>query len=149
MFITPRLEVVIDVASEEASKFKDEYISTEHLFGTPLSATARRPTVARPGRNQRAHPARGGRDPRRQRALIRPRKTKYRTRLERYSRDLTQMARGQTDPVIAATLRSCSDLSTGPADKEQPCVDRRGLCWQDRHRRSDWRRAADDDARSR
>ena len=32
VFITPRLKRVIDVANEEASKLKDEYISTEHLL---------------------------------------------------------------------------------------------------------------------
>jgi len=32
IFITPRVKRIIDLANEEASKLKDEYISTEHLF---------------------------------------------------------------------------------------------------------------------
>ena len=32
VFITPRLKRVMDVANEEATKLKDEYISTEHIF---------------------------------------------------------------------------------------------------------------------
>jgi ATP-dependent Clp protease ATP-binding subunit ClpC len=32
VFITPRLKRVMDIAYEEASKLKDEYISTEHIF---------------------------------------------------------------------------------------------------------------------
>ena len=44
VFITPRVKRVLDLAREEATKFKDEYISTEHLLlamlhdrGTPLA----------------------------------------------------------------------------------------------------------------
>ena len=32
IFITPRVKRVIDLANEEASRLKDEYISTEHIF---------------------------------------------------------------------------------------------------------------------
>src|SRR5690606_24041935 len=32
VFITPRLKRVIDLANEEASRLRDEYISTEHIF---------------------------------------------------------------------------------------------------------------------
>jgi ATP-dependent Clp protease ATP-binding subunit ClpC len=32
VFITPRLKRVMDLAHEEATKLKDEYISTEHIF---------------------------------------------------------------------------------------------------------------------
>ncbi len=32
VYITPRLKRVIDQSNEEASKLKDDYISTEHLF---------------------------------------------------------------------------------------------------------------------
>jgi ATP-dependent Clp protease ATP-binding subunit ClpC len=32
VFITPRVKRILDVANEEANRFRDEYISTEHLF---------------------------------------------------------------------------------------------------------------------
>ena len=32
IFITPRVKRIIDLANEEASRLKDEYISTEHIF---------------------------------------------------------------------------------------------------------------------
>ena len=37
IFITPRVKRIIDLANEEASRLKDEYISTEHLFLAILS----------------------------------------------------------------------------------------------------------------
>ena len=37
IFITPRVKHLIDLANQEASKLKDEYISTEHLFMGILS----------------------------------------------------------------------------------------------------------------
>src|SRR5690349_16412381 len=32
VFITPRVKRIIDLAKEEASRLRDEYISTEHIF---------------------------------------------------------------------------------------------------------------------
>ncbi|MCK7526938.1 MAG: hypothetical protein MZV64_59720 [Ignavibacteriales bacterium] len=62
--------------------------------------------------------------------------TRYRT-LEKYSRDLTQLAReGKLDPVIGRDneiLRVIQILS--PPHQEQPGADRRGGRGQDRHRR--------------
>jgi ATP-dependent Clp protease ATP-binding subunit ClpC len=43
VYITPRLKRVIDQSNEEASKLKDDYISTEHLF---LAIAADRNTPA-------------------------------------------------------------------------------------------------------
>ncbi len=37
IFITPGLKRIIDLANEEASRLKDEYISTEHIFLAILS----------------------------------------------------------------------------------------------------------------
>ena len=37
VFITPRVKRIIDLANEEASRLKDEYISTEHIFLAILS----------------------------------------------------------------------------------------------------------------
>ena len=40
IFITPRVKRIIDLANEEASRLKDEYISTEHIFLAILSENA-------------------------------------------------------------------------------------------------------------
>ncbi len=102
IFITPRVKRIIDLANEEASRLKDEYISTEHLFLAILSE--RNTPAARllegSGLNrERVYDAimqmRGG-----QRVTDPQAETRYRT-LEKYSRDLTALAReGKLDPVI-------------------------------------------------
>ncbi len=102
IFITPRVKRIIDLANEEASRLKDEYISTEHLFLAILSE--RNTPAARllegAGLNrERVYDAivqmRGG-----QRVTDPQAETRYRT-LEKYSRDLTTQAReGKLDPVI-------------------------------------------------
>ncbi len=102
VYITPRVKRVFDIAAEEATKLKDEYISTEHI----LLAIA----VARDGAASRIlndfgvtrqrvldvlADVRGG-----QRVTTPQAETRYRT-LEKYSRDLSQEARdGKLDPVI-------------------------------------------------
>jgi ATP-dependent Clp protease ATP-binding subunit ClpC len=102
VFITPRVKRVVDIANEEANRLKDEYISTEHLFLAILSE--RRTAVARilaeAGISKERvleviKEIRGG-----QRVTDPQAETRYRT-LEKYSRDLTQMAlEGKLDPVI-------------------------------------------------
>jgi len=102
IFITPRVKRIIDLANEEASRLKDEYISTEHIFlailserNTPAARLLEGAGITR----ERVHDAimqiRGG-----QRVTDPQAETRYRT-LEKYSRDLTQLAReGKLDPVI-------------------------------------------------
>jgi len=116
VFITPRVKRVIDVADEEARRFKDEYISTEHIFLAILSekrtAIARILSEAGLSR-ERVESAirelRGG-----QRVTDPQAETRYRM-LEKYSRDLTALAReGKIDPVIgrdAEILRVIQVLS--------------------------------------
>ncbi len=106
IFITPRVKRIIDLANEEASRLKDEYISTEHLFLAILSE--RNTPAARllegAGLNRdRVYEAivqlRGG-----QRVTDPQAETRYRT-LEKYSRDLTTQAReGKLDPVIGRDI---------------------------------------------
>jgi len=102
VYITPRLKRVLDVATEEAQKRNDEYISTEHLL---LGIAQERNTEA-----ARILAEHGISKERIERAMqeLRPgqrvtdpgAESRYRV-LERYSRDLTQMAReGKLDPVI-------------------------------------------------
>ncbi len=102
VYITPRVQRALTRANEEAQKLKDEYISTEHLL---LAIVAEREGSAARILNDhgisyeailRALPEiRGG-----QRVTSPQAESRYRT-LEKYSRDLTELARaGKLDPVI-------------------------------------------------
>src|SRR5512136_2148275 len=102
VFVTPRLKRVLDLAIEEASRLKDEYISTEHILlamaADRNSSTSR--LLAESGvTKDRIYEAikevRGG-----QRATTPQAESRYRV-LERYSRDLTKLAKeSKLDPVI-------------------------------------------------
>ena len=102
IFITPRVKRIIDLANEEANRLKDEYISTEHIFlailserSTPAARLLEGAGVTRERVYDAVQQIRGG-----QRVTDPQAETRYRT-LERYSRDLTQLAReGKLDPVI-------------------------------------------------
>ncbi|MCZ2127572.1 MAG: AAA family ATPase [Anaerolineales bacterium] len=102
IFITPRVKRIIDLANEEANRLKDEYISTEHIFlailterNTPAARILESAGLSRDRVYDAVQDLRGG-----QRVTDPQAETKYRT-LEKYSRDLTQLAReGKLDPVI-------------------------------------------------
>jgi ATP-dependent Clp protease ATP-binding subunit ClpC len=102
IFITPRVKRVVDMANEEANRLNDEYISTEHIFLAILSerntAIARLLSdegITKDRVNDAIKDIRGG-----QRVTDRKAESRYRT-LEKYSRDLTQLAKeGKLDPVI-------------------------------------------------
>jgi ATP-dependent Clp protease ATP-binding subunit ClpC len=102
IFITPRVKRIIDLANEEANRLKDEYISTEHIFlailserSTPAARLLEGAGVSRDRVYDAIQQVRGG-----QRVTDPQAETRYRT-LEKYSRDLTKMAReGKLDPVI-------------------------------------------------
>jgi ATP-dependent Clp protease ATP-binding subunit ClpC len=102
IFITPRVKRIMEVANEEASKLKDEFISTEHLFlailserNTPASRILQESGVERKRILEAIMQLRGG-----QRVTDRKAESRYRT-LEKYSRDLTQLAHEtKLDPVI-------------------------------------------------
>jgi ATP-dependent Clp protease ATP-binding subunit ClpC len=102
VFITPRVKRIVDLANDEASRFKDEFISTEHLFLAILSernTAAARILMEAGVTKERVYDTikdiRGG-----QRVTDPQAETRYRT-LEKYSRDLTTMAKqGKLDPVI-------------------------------------------------
>ena len=116
IFITPRVKRIIDLANEEANRLKDEYISTEHIFlailserSTPAARLLEGAGVTKDRVLEAINQLRGG-----QRVTDPQAETRYRT-LEKYSRDLTQMAReGKLDPVIgrdAEILRVIQILS--------------------------------------
>ena len=102
IFITPRVKRIIDLANEEANRLKDEYISTEHIFlailterNTPAARILESAGLTRDRVYDAVHDLRGG-----QRVTDPQAETRYRT-LEKYSRDLTLLAReGKLDPVI-------------------------------------------------
>jgi ATP-dependent Clp protease ATP-binding subunit ClpC len=102
IFITPRVKRIIDLANEEANRLKDEYISTEHIFlailterNTPAARILESAGLTRDRVYDSIQDLRGG-----QRVTDPQAETRYRT-LEKYSRDLTQLAReGKLDPVI-------------------------------------------------
>jgi ATP-dependent Clp protease ATP-binding subunit ClpC len=102
IFITPRVKRIVDLANEEANRLKDEYISTEHIFlailterNTPAARILESAGLTRDRVYDAVQDLRGG-----QRVTDPQAETRYRT-LEKYSRDLTQLAReGKLDPVI-------------------------------------------------
>lgn len=102
VFITPRVKRVLDLANDEANSLKDDYISTEHIFlaivserNTPLARLLAEMGVTKERVLNVIAEVRGG-----QRVTDRHAEARYRI-LEKYSRDLTQMAReGKLDPVI-------------------------------------------------
>lgn len=116
IFITPRVKRIIDLANEEANRLKDEYISTEHIFlaimterNTPAARTLESAGLTRDRVYEAVQDLRGG-----QRVTDPQAETRYKT-LEKYSRDMTKMAReGKLDPVIgrdAEILRVIQVLS--------------------------------------
>ncbi len=102
VFITPRVKRVLDLANDEANRLKDDYISTEHLFlaiaserNTPVARILLENGVTKSRIYDAVKEVRGG-----QRVTDRRAETRYRI-LEKFSRDLTSMARElKLDPVI-------------------------------------------------
>src|SRR5690606_39027333 len=102
VFITPRVNRVIEGGQEGANRLNDEYISTEHIFlailsnrNTPSSRFLREANVTRERVMETIQQIRGG-----QRVTDPQAESRYRT-LDKYSRDLTRMAAsGKLDPVI-------------------------------------------------
>ena len=102
VFITPRVKRVMDLANQEASRLKDDYVSTEHLFlaiaserNTPSAQILSENGITKSRIYDAIKEIRGG-----QRVTDPMAESRYRT-LEKYSRDLSKMAyEGQLDPVI-------------------------------------------------
>ena len=101
-FLTPRLNEIFKRAQEEAGRLKDEYISVEHLFlgiledASGVAAQVLQANgVSKDGVYAALQSMRGG-----QRVTDPSPEEKYQA-LERYSRDLTDLAqKGKLDPVI-------------------------------------------------
>ena len=102
VFITPRLKRIMDIAYEEATRMKDEYISTEHILlavaserNTPSANILREAGISKERIAEAITQVRNG-----QRVTEPTAENKYRV-LEKYGRDLTKAASdGKLDPVI-------------------------------------------------
>ncbi|MCH2539984.1 MAG: AAA family ATPase, partial [Anaerolineales bacterium] len=102
VFITPRVKRIIDLANEDANRLKDEFISTEHIFlailserNTNVARILSEAGIDRDRVTTAIKELRGG-----QRVTSPQAEARYKV-LEKYSRDLTKMARtGKLDPVI-------------------------------------------------
>jgi ATP-dependent Clp protease ATP-binding subunit ClpB len=101
--VSPRLNLVGDLAQAEAERLKDEYVSTEHLLVAIAGETGRSPAakllasrgITRDRIFESLSSVRGS-----QRVTDQNPEGKYQA-LERYGRDLTELAqRGKLDPVI-------------------------------------------------
>ncbi len=127
VFITPRVKRIIDVANEEASRLRDEYISTEHIFlailserNTPVARILAEIGITKERTVEAIREMRGG-----QRITDRSAESRFRT-LERYSRDLTALAKGgRLDPVIGREGRDSAGYpGTQPPHQKQPGANR-------------------------
>ncbi len=102
IFITPRVKRIMELANDEATKIKDEFISTEHIFlailgerNTPASRLLQESGIDRKRVLEAIMQIRGGKN-----VTDRKSESRYRT-LEKFSRDLTQQAHdSKLDPVI-------------------------------------------------
>jgi ATP-dependent Clp protease ATP-binding subunit ClpC len=102
IFYTPRIRTVLELSQGEANRLKDEFISTEHIFlailserNTPSARILQEFGVNRDRVLAAIKDLRGG-----QRVTNPQAEGRYKT-LDKYSRDLTQLAREQKlDPVI-------------------------------------------------
>jgi ATP-dependent Clp protease ATP-binding subunit ClpB len=103
VYVSPRLKRVLDLAQEEASRLRDDYISTEHLFialadptvGGPVLRVFQGLGINRDRIYQVLTQVRGA-----QRVTSPHPESTYEA-LQRYGRDLTDLARqGKLDPVI-------------------------------------------------
>jgi ATP-dependent Clp protease ATP-binding subunit ClpB len=99
--LSPRLDAVLKTALREAETLKDEYVSSEHLLLALVDAkTAAGDTLRRLG-VKRDHVLRVLREVRGSHRVDDPNAESRYQALEKYGRDLTEMARkGKLDPVI-------------------------------------------------
>lgn len=100
IFLTPRVKMVVDVAKTEATRMGDDYISTEHLLlailaekNTQLARLLEEFGINRQNVHEAITEMRGGKKG------VKGGSSRYKT-LEKYSRDLTQVAKeGKLDPI--------------------------------------------------
>ncbi len=102
IFYTPRIRTVLDLAQKEANRFKDEFISTEHIMlailserNTTSSRILKEFNITRDRIAENIKELRGGK-----KVTSKQAESRYKA-LDKFSRDLTAMAQeGKLDPVI-------------------------------------------------
>ena len=100
-FITPRLKKVIEGAEGAAEQLKDEYVSTEHLLLSMLEDDGEAGKALRESGVSKDHVLKALVDIRGAQRITDPNPEEKYQALEKYSRDLTDLARkGKLDPVI-------------------------------------------------
>src|SRR5919108_675374 len=100
-FITPRLKKIIEAAEEEAETLKDEYVSTEHLLLSMVQDSGEAGKILREFGASRDKILNGLVGIRGGQRITDPNPEEKYQALEKYSRDLTDLARkGKLDPVI-------------------------------------------------
>lgn len=100
-FITPRLKRVIERAESEADALKDAYVSTEHLFLAMVEDEGETGKILRETGASRDPILKALVDVRGAQRITDPNPEEKYHALEKYSRDLTDLARkGKLDPVI-------------------------------------------------
>jgi len=130
------LNDVLERAFKEADSFKDEYVSTEHLF-LAIASQDRGPgwaTIETAGRFPRIHSSSVDRRAAERKRVTSQKSRVYYASLEKYARDLTELARkSKLDPVIGRDERnSPCDADFGAAHEKQPGADRRAWRWENR-----------------
>jgi ATP-dependent Clp protease ATP-binding subunit ClpB len=100
-FITPRLKKVIEGAEAAADSLKDEYVSAEHLLLSMVEDDGEAGRILRESGVSKDHILKGLVDIRGAQRITDPNPEEKYQALEKYSRDLTDLARkGKLDPVI-------------------------------------------------
>ncbi len=102
IFYTPRILTVLDFSEKEANRFKDEFISTEHIFlamlserNSPSSNILKEFNLTRKRLVEAIKELRGGK-----KVTSKKSESRYKI-LDKYSRDLTKLAyEGKLDPVV-------------------------------------------------
>ena len=101
IYVTPRLNRLLDNAEDEAKKLKDEYVSIEHVLLAALDDSGAAGRILKKFGLTRDRLMQALREVRGSQRVTSPNPEATYQALERYGRDLTQLAaQGKLDPVI-------------------------------------------------
>ncbi|MEK7629034.1 MAG: ATP-dependent chaperone ClpB [Patescibacteria group bacterium] len=101
LFLSQDLALIIEQAQKEAGKFKDEYVSTEHLLLALLFVPSRGRQILEDGGVKSDHILRALKEIRGEEKVTSPEPEQTYQALEKYTRNLTDLARREKlDPVI-------------------------------------------------
>ena len=101
LFLSQDLALIIEQAQKEAGKFKDEYVSTEHLLLALLFVPSRSRQILEDSGVKSDHILRALKEIRGEEKVTSPEPEQTYQALEKYTRNLTDLARREKlDPVI-------------------------------------------------